>query len=384
MRQHVLILGAGFGGLELARCLSDTAADEVRVTVIDQNDSFTFGFSKLEIMFGRQTPDQVRLRYRDLGMPSVEFRQEVVTAIDPRNRTVVTDAGTHEADLLVVALGADYVPEATPGFVEDGQEYYSIAGAAALSRLLARFRRGRVVIAVLGVPFKCPPAPYEGALLLHDYLTQRGVRDSSEIEVFTPMAAPIPPSPQSSKAIVAALADRGIGYTPGRRVRSLDPESHVAHLRESEVPYDLFIGIPVHKAPDVVQASGLTEGGNDGWVAVDRRNLRTPFAGVWAIGDCADAPVPRAGVFAEGAARVVAEDIVATVRGGREPDPYPGAGSCYIEFGGGVAGRVDVDFLSGPVPVAPFVPPSREIAAEKDAWAASRRARWFAGSGIVD
>lgn len=377
MTQHVVVLGAGFGGLELARSLSDEAAGEVDVTLIDQNDSFTFGFSKLEILFGRQTPAEVRLPYRDISLPCVTFRQEMVTTIDPGTRGVVTDAGSYEADSLVVALGADYVPEATPGFVEDGQEYYSIDGAHRLSQLLPAFSGGQVVVAVLGVPFKCPPAPYEGALLLHDYLVGRGVRDATRIDVITPMASPIPPAPLASEAIVKALAERGIGYTPSRRVRALDQSAHLAQLRDSSLPYDLFIGIPVHKAPDVVQASGLTEGGNDGWVAVDRRTLRTRFEGVWALGDCADVPVPRAGVFAEGAARVVAEDVIAAVRRGRAPDPYPGTGSCYIEFGGGVAGRVDVDFLSGPTPRAPFSGPTREIADEKEAWAASRRARWF-------
>ena len=377
--RHVLILGAGFGGLELAARLSESLSDEVHITLIDQNDSFIFGFSKLEILFGRQTREQVRFPYRDISRPGVEFRQEQVTSIDPPTRRVVTDGGTYEPDILVVALGADYDPAATPGFVEDGYEYYSIAGAERLREVLASFSGGNVLIAILGVPFKCPPAPYEGALLLHDYLVDRGVRAATQIQVVSPMDSPIPVSRETSTAILQALGERDIDYTPGRRVRALDPAAHVARLQAGELPYDLFIGIPVHTAPPVVQASGLTVGGNDGWVAVDPRNLATRFPNVYALGDCADAPVPRAGVFAETAARAVADDIAAKLYGSGAIDPYDGRGSCYIEFGGGLVGKVDADFLSGPSPTAPFLGPSRAMADEKDQFVSTRRQRWFGG-----
>lgn len=374
-----MILGAGFGGLELATRLSESLGDEVHVTLVDQNDSFVFGFSKLEILFGRQTREEVSCRYRTISRPGVEFRQERVTSIDPSTRHVVTDGGTYEPDILVVALGADYDPAATPGFVQDGYEYYSVAGAERLSQFLPSFAGGRVLIAILGVPFKCPPAPYEGALLLHEYLTDRGVRDATRIDVISPMESPIPVSPETSEAIVRALGERDIGYTPGRRVHGLDPGTHVAKLRTGDLPYDLFIGIPVHRVPSVVEASGLTVGGSDGWVAVDPRNLATPFPNVYALGDCADAPVPRAGVFAETAARAVADDIAAKIHGWDAVDPYDGKGSCYIEFGGGFVGKVDADFLSGPSPTAPFFGPSAELAAEKERFASTRRGRWFGG-----
>jgi sulfide:quinone oxidoreductase len=376
VKRHVLILGAGFGGLELARRLSDSLADQVRVTLVDHNDSFLFGFAKLDIVFGRRTREQLQLPYRDIAMSGVEFRQEHVSAIDPRSRHVVTDAGAYEADILVVALGADYDPAATPGFVDDGHEYYSPAGAERLAAVLPS-ATGQILIAVLGVPFKCPPAPYEMALLLHDYLLGHGRRGSTRIDVITPMDTPIPVSPDASAAIISALADRNIGYTPGRRVRALHPARHVADTRGGDYPYDLFIGIPVHRVPTVVAESGLTEGGTDGWVAVDRRNLATPFPNVYALGDCADAPVPRAGVFAETAARVVADDIAAKIHKRGPIDPYHGTGACYIEYGAGLVGKVDADFLSGPKPSAPFLGPSRALATEKAHYAASRTQRWF-------
>ena len=378
MKRHVMILGAGFGGLELAARLSESLSDELRITLIDQQDAFVFGFSKLEILLGRRTLDAVRCPYRDISRPGVEFRQERVTSIDPRTRHVVTDGGGYDPDVLVVALGADYDPAATPGFVEDGHEFYSVAGAERLRDVLRSFEGGRVLIAILGVPFKCPPAPYEGALLLHHFLVERGVRSATRIHVLSPMDSPIPVSPETSQAIARALGERDIGYTPGRKVRALDPAAHVARVEPEDIPYDLFIGIPVHRVPEVVEASGLTAGGTDGWVAVDPRTLQTRFPNVYALGDCADAPVPRAGVFAETAARAVADDIAARLHGSGPIEPYDGKGSCYIEFGGGLVGKVDADFLSGPSPKAPFVAPSLQMAEEKPHFSSTRRQRWFA------
>lgn len=373
----VLILGAGFGGLELAACLSESLPGEVRVVLIDRNDGFTFGSAKLDILFRDRAPDSVRVSYHELTRPGVEFRQEQVTAIDPQTRHVVTDTAHYDPDFLVVALGADYDPAATPGFVEDGHEYYTIQGASRLRDRLALFGGGTVVIAVLSVPFKCPPAPYEGALLLHELLTRRGIRDRTHIQVITPMDSPIPVSADTSAALVEALARRGIDYSPGRRVRALDPAKHVAATGTGDLPYDLFIGIPTHCVPPVVEASGLTVGGVDGWIHVDPQTLATPYPGVYAIGDCADAPVPRAGVFAENAARTVAAHIAATLHGTRTPGKYLGQGACHIEFGDGLVGKVDADFLSGPTPIAPFQRPSAELAIEKAEFATTRIQRWF-------
>jgi sulfide:quinone oxidoreductase len=171
--KRVLILGAGFGGLELATRLSETIADAVRVTLIDRNDAFFFGFSKLEVMLGRQTAEEIKLPYRDFVKDGVEFRQETVTRVDPGARRVETDAGTYDADFVVVALGADYDFAATPGFAQGGHEYYSLAGAERLRDALGEFQGGKVLVSVLGQPFKCPPAPFEGSFLLHEHFTER-------------------------------------------------------------------------------------------------------------------------------------------------------------------------------------------------------------------
>ncbi|HSS04460.1 MAG TPA: FAD-dependent oxidoreductase [Solirubrobacterales bacterium] len=373
--KRVLVLGAGFGGLELCTTLSEALGEDVDVTLIDKNDAFVFGFSKLDVMFGRKTPDEIRLAYRDIAKPGVRVLRETITAIDPEARRVSTDAGSHEADFLVVALGADYDMDATPGLAEGGNEFYSVAGAERLAPAIKAFSQGHALIGVCAAPYKCPPAPSECALLLDEELATRGVRDACQITFVTPLGTPVPPSPETSAALEKEFAERDIALISGRRVSSLDPERGAAILDDgTELPFDLFLGVPKHRAPDVVTASGMTE---DGFIPVDPATLETRFPGVYAVGDVATAGVPKAGVFAEGAARIVAQAVIAALQGGEQPGPHLGRGTCYIEFGSGRVGSVDIDFLSGPSRTGSFNAPSAALVAEKEHFGSSRRARWF-------
>jgi sulfide:quinone oxidoreductase len=375
MKLRIVVVGAGFGGLELTALLSEALSDGLELTLIDRNDSFYFGFSKLDVMFGRKEANAVRIAYRTIVKPGVRFVQESVTAIDPEARRVTTDQHVYNADVLVVALGADYDTSATPGLDEGGNEFYSMAGAERLRKLLPTFSKGHAIVGVTSAPFKCPPAPSEAALLLHDYLSTRGVRDACTISLVMPFGIPIPPSPDTSRALLSAFAERGIAFIGDRKVSALDPARGVVILDDQrEMPYDLFLGIPKHRVPDVVAKSGMTE---NGWIPVDKRTLRTRFPGVYAVGDVTSVGTPKAGVFAEGAARVVATSLISEVRGGVEPVEYNGAGSCYVEFGGDRVGRVDVDFFSGPKPTGSFFEPSLALVKEKQLFGSSRRSRWF-------
>jgi len=371
---RVLVLGAGFGGLELTTRLSEEFGDEVESVLIDQGDSFVFGFSKLDVMFGRAVPDGVRHYYRDAVKPGVRFVQATIRSIDPAAKRVLTDAGSFEGDVMVVALGADLDPAATPGLMEAGNDFYSVDSAFALRDVLDGFGGGRVVIGVLSTPFKCPPAPSETVLLMHEYLTKRGVRDKSEISLVMDFGRPIPPSAEASAAIVSAFAARGIEWHPKREVCELDGSRGVALLRDGgEMPYDLFLGVPVHRAPAVVVDCGMTV---NGWVPVDPLTLETSYPGVFAIGDVAAVGTPRAGVFAEGHAAVAAERIAALIRGEESSAQYGGRGICYLEFGGGQVAEVDVTFF-GDQRTGALVGPSEELAAHKREFGSSRIARWF-------
>ena len=375
MKQHIVILGGGFGGLELASRLSDAVADQVEITLIDKNDGFVFGFNKFELMFGRATLQQVMLPYRAIKRPGVTFRQETITKIDPVAKRVTTGHGSYDADVLVVALGADYDVAGTPGFAEGGHEFYSVPGAIALKEMLPTFTAGSLVIGIIGQPFKCPPAPCEAAILLDEFYEQLGVRQNIEISVVSQWSVPIPPSPDGTKAILDKLNQRGIPFVKETVITALDPVKKLALLKDGgTIPYDLFLGIPLHRVPDVVQESGMAE---DGWIPVDEKNLSTKFPGVYAVGDVTSAPVPKAGVFAESAATAVADHLIAEITGEGRPDPFSGKGSCYVEFGDGLVGRMDADFFPGTRPTAPFSGPSEEVARQKAEFVTIRRARWL-------
>jgi sulfide:quinone oxidoreductase len=372
---RVLVLGAGFGGLELTTRLSEEFGEEVEVVLIDQADGFVFGFSKLDVMFGRTVAAAVHHPYRDLVKPGVAFVQTTIRAIDPAGRSVETDAGRFEGDVMVVALGADLDPGATPGLVEAGHEFYTVEGAFALRDVIANFAGGRVIVGVTSTPFKCPPAPSETVLLMHDYLAARGLRDRSEITLVSPLPRPIPPSPEASEALVEAFAERNIGWLPNQVIRELDPVANVARLADgTELPYDLFLGVPVHRVPAVVAESGMTV---DGWIPVNPLTLETSFPGVFAVGDVTSVGTPKAGVFSERQAAVAAERIISLVRGGPATSEYDGYGMCYLEFGHEEVARVGVTFRSGQPPTGTYETPSELLATEKAEFGSSRIQRWF-------
>ena len=375
MKQRVLVLGAGFGGLELTTILSEEVGDRIDLTLIDKSDTFHFGFSKFDVMFGHKTADAVKLSYQRIVKPGVKFCQETITNIDPVVKRVTTNNATYDTDILVIALGADYDIQATPGLAEGGNEFYSFRGAERLRELLPTFSKGKVMVGVCGAPFKCPPAPSEAALLMHDYLVKKGIRNESEISIVMPFGLPIPPSPDSSKALLHAFEERNIKFIAKHLIKSIDPSRKVAVLDDgTEMPFDLFLGVPKHRVPDVVEESGMTV---NGWIPVEKANLKTKYPGVYAIGDVNGVGTPKAGVFAEGAAKVAAETIIAELGKGEQPSPYQGNGICYVEFGDGRVGKVNVDFFSGPSPFGSYTEASVALAADKQYFGSSREARWF-------
>jgi sulfide:quinone oxidoreductase len=376
---RIVVLGAGFGGLEMASILSERLGERLDLTLIDKNDFFYFGYSKLDVMFGRKSPESVKYPYSRIRKPGVRFQQEVIRSIDPHKKQVVTDAGVYEADVLVIALGADYDIGATPGLSEGGYEFYSFEGAERVRKVLSSFSGGHVIVGVCSFPFKCPPAPSETALLLHEYLVRQGIRQNCRISLVVPFELPIPPSYGTSKALLSSFQDKDINYIPEIMVGSLDPVRKLAVLDDgSELAFDLFLGIPEHKVPKVVEESGLLF---DEWIPVDNRNMKTKFPDVYAIGDVSSAGTPKSGLFAASAARTASESILSEFLG-REYTGHPhGEGSCYVEFGEGKVARVDVDFFSGPVPTGKHRAASKALSNEKNRLELQNKDFWFGETG---
>ena len=375
MTARVLVLGAGFGGLEVAAGLSERFGGRVEVTLIDKRDAFVFGFAKLDVIAGERTADEVSYAYSGMHNPGVRFVRAEILSIDPAARSVHTDVGDFSADHLVIALGADLDPAATPGLAEAGHEYYSTEGAFAARDVLAGFTGGRVVIGVATPVFKCPPAPSETALVVDEYLRAAGLRDASEVSLVMPWPSPVPPVPAASEAFLAAFAERGIRWHGDHVIERLDAGSReVVFADGHRLGYDLFLGVPKHVVPPVVAAAGLAP---EGWVQVDRQTFRTRYEEVYAIGDVTDAGVPKAGTFAMGQARVVTAEIAERIDAEAETPAYDGAGICYIGFGGGTVAQIGGTFRDG-APVHPvFETPSTANAEVKEAFRRAQARRWL-------
>ena len=339
---------AGFGGLELSTLLSENLGEAVDITLIDKADAFMFGFSKLDVMFGHKTADAEWMPYRNYAKPGVRLLKETITAIDPNTRRVTTNTGVHEADILVVALGAEYDFDATPGLA-DTNEFYSIPGALRLGEVLPSFTKGKAIVGVCGAPYKCPPAPSECALMLHDYLVQRGVREACDISFVLPLSSPVPPSPETSRALIAAFAERDINFIPGQRVarsRQCPQGRRAGRRRRASLR-------PLLRRPQTPRPR-RGAGERHGRRRLDPRQSAHP-------GDQLSQRLCRRRRrqyrHAQGrhlcprARRApVASAIIAQVRARpARPDQYDGAGTCYIEFGAGRIGKVEVDFFSRPL-----------------------------------
>lgn len=377
---NILILGGGFGGLEVATSLRAQLDDEVRITLIDKKDFFYIGFTKFDLMFGRRAPEDIKHYYSALAKKGIEFVQDTVELIEPENNTVRSSTATFHYDYLVIALGVELHPEAIPGFKEGGYSFYSMDEAQRLHQAIEQFHSGTILISIFNKPYQCPPAPYEAALQLHDYFETRGIPGDISIKVLSPDPIPLPVSKVSSTSMLELLHEHHIEFLPEHKVISLEVDHKQAVLEGREpIAYDLFIGVPIHKPPKVVLGSVF---GKNGWIKVNHKNLRTEYENVYAIGDVTHIPVgniaiPKTGAFAEDAGKAVVTDLLNRIKGEHHEVVFQAIGTCYLEAGSGKVVKVEGNFLGGETPVFRFIGPSEEYRSDKIDFETSRIKKWF-------
>jgi sulfide:quinone oxidoreductase len=379
----VVVLGGGTGGVVAARRLRRRLGPGDRVVLVERDPTFRFAPSFLWIMTGARRPDDVTADLRRLRRRGIELVEAQVEGIDVASLSVATSAGPVAYDRLVVALGAELAPEALPGFAEATQSVYTSDGAAAAGRALHEHQGGRVVVLVSRLPYKCPAAPYETALLAEALLRGRGVRGRSSVDVYTPEPLPMPTAgPALGEALRGILESRGIGFHPQQTVERIDPEARELVLADGErVPYDLLLGVPPHRPPAAVRESGLA--GESGFLPVDASTLATSADGVFAIGDVTVIPIaggkflPKAGVFAHAEAEVVAQRIADELAGRAPLATFDGKGSCFLEMGDGIAAYATGDFYAPDGPEVSLRRPGRRWHLAKVAFEKYWLRRWF-------
>lgn len=378
-RPHCVILGGGFGGLAAAHRLRQRLEDAADVTLIDRRGTFMLGLRILWMLVGQAVRAEGTRTHEALAAKGIRFLRAEVTGLDLERRRVVMRGGTLDYDVLVVAPGAELRPDLIPGYDPEGSSLYDPDQAERIAARLASFDDGRIGIGILGVPYKCPPAPYEAAFLVDEFLRRRGVRGRVAIDVFTPLPRSLPVAgPEMCQMIEEMLESRQIGFLPGRKVVEIAGRDVV--FEGERRTYDLLVGIAPHRAPAVVGESGLLSGE---WIRPDPGTCATAWPGVYAVGDVTEMPLangmmlPKAGIFAEGQGRAAAEHIAGTLGAAPAAERFDGAGFCYMETGSGQAAEVRGQFFASPAPIIRLIPPSPQGLADKRAFEASRLAAWF-------
>lgn len=374
---RVLVLGGGFGGIATAVALRSRLEPGDEVVLVERRSSFVMGLRKNWALVGTSTlaaGERPLAALRDRGIDVVSGSIE---AIHPDAREADVDGRTIAADAMVVALGAERDPERILGFREHAIDVYDEASTEVGAAAIDAFTGGRIVIGIFGVPYPCPPAPYELALLLADRLASRGVPGG--LFVFTPQPGSLPVLGDAGcAAFDGRLAAEGITFRPKTTATAVEPDAVVA--ADTRIPFDLLLGVPPHRVPPVVTAAGLA--GPGGWVKVDRATLETPFSAVFAIGDVTaiplstGQPLPKAGVFAHAQGEVVASRIADALAGRTPSAVFDGRGMCFLETGHGRATMVRGNFYAAPPDVALAETSPEHLAAKRD-FEAERLAAWF-------
>lgn len=381
MGKRILILGAGFGGLAGANMLRRNLAAEHRVIVLDRKNWFMMGLVKLWILEGSRNLEESQTPLAGLGAKGIEYLNDEVTKIDSAASAIeAKNHGRLEYDYLIVALGAELVPERIPGFVGNGYNLYDPLQVPEIRRRLLSMNGGKVAIAIMGMPYKCPPAPYEASIIVSNIFTKKDTGSSHEVDVYCPAPIAMPVAgPQVSSVVVDTISQHGIRFNAAHKLRSVS-DKQLEFDNGAVRDYDLLIGIPPHRAPEVVRNSGLT-GGTD-WISVDRHTMKTATSNVFAVGDITEIKVgalamPKAGIFAEEQAKVVAQQIIDEI--GMKPTAasFSGQGYCFMEVGGGKAGYLAADFYNQAGPQAKLEAPSKESFEKKQDFERTRIKEWL-------
>jgi sulfide:quinone oxidoreductase len=382
---RIVILGAGFGGLACANALRSQLAQDHSITVIDRRREFMMGLVNLWILHGERELKDAQTPLAGLNAKGIEYLNDEITAIDTGTKSVACKShGKISYDYLVIALGSELAPERVSGFAGRGYNLYDAPQVPPLREKLLSLKKGRIAVCIMGMPYKCPPAPYEASLLIHDMLEKEaGSRKEVEIDVYCPAPIALPVAgPEVSREVVAMLESHNIGFHPGHKLKTVSDRLEFENGAIQN--YDVLVGIPQHRVPDVIKSSGLAPAGDSGWMAVDRKTLRTAHENVFAIGDVTEIKVgqlaiPKAGIFAEAQAKAVAGQIADEINKEAPPSSatFDGKGFCFMETGNGQAGYVAADFFAEPGPALRLEPPSKQNYEKKHDFERSRLREWL-------
>jgi len=377
---HVVILGGGFGGLSSANELRNSlSSSQVKITVIDKKDWFMVGFAKLWIINGTRTFENSIGSLNELSKKEISFIKDEILKIDLQKKNVKTQSHNIQYDYLIISMGAVLAPERIPGLVENGLSLYDHNNLSEIRDRLESMESGKIAISIMGMPYKCPPAPFEASLLIDSMLRKRGIRDYVQIDFYSPAPITLPAAgPEVSKQILELVNSEKIVFHNSCKIKSVESKKLV--FENSEADFDLLLAIPPHIAPKVIYDSGLAQ--EPGFIPIDR-DCKTSFENVFAIGDVTSLTVaetmavPKAGVFAEGEGITVTKNIISKIQSKEESALFDGKGGCFIESGRDTASVIEVDMFSNSKPSTNLTKSTADNLAKKVEFEKERLAKWL-------
>ena len=377
---HVLILGGGFGGLSAANEIRKSlSSSQVKITIVDKKNWFMVGFAKLWIIKGTRTFENSTGSLSELSKKDIDFLNEEILQIDLENKNIKTTTNNLSYDFLIVAMGAALAPQKIQGLTENGMNLYDYKQSEEIHNKIKELKSGTIAISIMGMPYKCPPAPFEASLIIDSMLREFGIRDSVQIHFYSPAPITLPAAgPEISKQILELINSEKIIFHDSCKIKSVEPNKLV--FQDSEAHFDLLLAIPPHVVPDVILESGLAKENN--FIPITR-DCKTPYENVYAIGDVTSLKVtdtmavPKAGVFAEGEGLAVAQNIISKIQSKEESALFDGKGGCFIESGRDTASLIEIDMFSGPKPSTKLTESTSEHLDEKVQFEKDRLSNWL-------
>jgi sulfide:quinone oxidoreductase len=377
---HVVILGGGFGGLSAANELRNALpSSQVKITVIDKKDWFMVGFAKLWIINGTRTFENSTGSLNELQKKEIDFIKDEILSINLEDKNVTTKTKEISFDFLIISMGAVLAPQRIPGLEQNGFNLYDHNQLLEIREKLESIESGKIAISIMGMPYKCPPAPFEASLLIDSMLRKRGIRDSVQIDFYSPAPITLPAAGlEVSKQILELISSEQIIFHNSCKIKSVESKKLI--FENSEADFDLLLSVPPHIAPKIIYDSGLAKA--SGFIPIDR-DCKTPFENVFAVGDVTsltvteNMAVPKAGIFAEGEGITVAKNIISKIQSKEESALFDGKGGCFIESGRDTASVLEVDMFSQPKPTTSLTELSSDNLSKKIEFEKERLSKWL-------
>ena len=377
---HVVILGGGFGGLSAANEIrSSLDSSRVKITIIDKKDWFMVGFAKLWIMNGTRTFENSVGSLNELPKKQINFIKDEIIEINPKNNFIKTKSENISFDFLIVSMGAVLAPEKIPGLVENGFNLYDHNQLEKIHQKLNKIESGKIAIVIMGMPYKCPPAPFEASLLVDSMLRKRGIRDSVQIDFYSPAPITLPAAgPEVSKQILDLVNSEKIIFHNSKKIKCVESKKLI--FENDEADFDILLAIPPHVAPKVIYDSDLAK--EPGFIPIDR-DCKTPYQNIFAVGDVTSLvvtdsmAVPKAGIFAEGEGITVAKNIISKLESKETSVLFDGKGGCFLESGRDTASIIEVDMFTDPKPSTNLTDPTSDNLSKKLDFEKERLSKWL-------